>query len=103
MSICWSESESESETGRERKGVRRAKLIYIRSLHGGEDYLKKKKKKKKKMMMMLHIIVIIAGHCKWIPECRCLRPSFWILYEETEEERSVRHQCNQVQSIKVIP
>ena len=108
MSICW--SESESETGCERKGVRRAKLIYIRSSNSGEDYLmemmmkkkKKKKKKKTKMtMMMLHIIIIIAAHCKWIPECRCLHPSFWMLYEETEQEdqsgtNAIR--CNQSKS-----
>ena len=63
----------------------------------------KKKKKEKKMMMMLHIIIIIiiAAHCKWIPECRCLRPSFWILYEETEKEdqsgtNAIR--CNQSKS-----
>ena len=65
----------------------------------------------RRMMMrsrrrMLHhiiiiIIIIIAAHCKWIPKCRCLRPSFWVVYEETwwteKEDQSGTNaiRCNQ--------
>ena len=120
MSICW--SESESETGCERKGVRRAKLIYTRSSNSGEDYLMKMMKMMKEEEAEEEEeeeeededdddddAAYYYYYCSTLQmdsRMSVLTPELLDFVRGNRKGRSVRHQCNQVtqvQSIEVIP